>query len=263
MKTSPLICAGALLAAWTGMGLAGQACQLSSPPQRVALLELYTSEGCNSCPPADRWLSALPARGFDRTRVVPLAFHVDYWNELGWVDRFSDPRYSARQRASADRQGASVIYTPQVLLDGRDWRPRDRTAALAAALAAINSQPATTAIRASLRPEAGALRLRGDLVVASATDRPAAQAWVAVFENGLTSEVRSGENASRRLTHDFVVRELVGPFDVPASGTLTLDLALPFRAEGRLERTGVTVFVQRHDTGEILQAAAADAYCPA
>jgi hypothetical protein len=266
MKTLHRACACVLLAAWCHTGAARAAaapCPLASPPQRVALLELYTSEGCNSCPPADRWVSALPAKGFGRARVVPLAFHVDYWNELGWVDRFSHPRYSARQRASADRRGANVIYTPQILLNGRDWRPRDRDAALPAELGALNGQPATTAIRASISREAGALRVRGELVVGNAADRPVAQAWVALFENGLASEVRNGENAGRRLEHDFVVRDLIGPLDVPATGTLALDVTLAARADSRPERTGAAVFVQRRDTGDILQAVAADAHCPA
>ena len=73
-------------------------CNASSGAQRVALLELYTSEGCDSCPPADRWTSALPARGFDATRVITLAYHVDYWNYLGWTDPFAQARFTERQR---------------------------------------------------------------------------------------------------------------------------------------------------------------------
>src|SRR5438270_8352522 len=89
-------------------------CTARSPDHSVALLELYTSEGCDSCPPADRWLSR-----FDQTsvadRVVPLALHVDYWDRLGWKDRFASPAYTERQREQTRRQGSSFVYTPQVM----------------------------------------------------------------------------------------------------------------------------------------------------
>src|SRR5262245_21067783 len=77
---------GACAMLWGPAQLRAESCRLESPPHRVALLELYTSEGCNSCPPADRWLSGLPNRGVSADRAVLLAFHVDYWNQLGWPD---------------------------------------------------------------------------------------------------------------------------------------------------------------------------------
>jgi len=97
-------------------------CESRSAARRVALIELYTSEGCNSCPPADRWLSSLQARGFNADRMVPLAFHVDYWDYLGWRDRFAQAGFSVRQRAQAGRGGARSVYTPQLLLNGADLR---------------------------------------------------------------------------------------------------------------------------------------------
>ncbi len=99
-----------------------ETCETRSAATRVAVLELYTSEGCSSCPPADRWVSSLPAKGFTPDRVIPLAFHVDYWDELGWPDRMAKAQYSARQRMQAGRHRASVVYTPQVLLNGADYR---------------------------------------------------------------------------------------------------------------------------------------------
>src|ERR1700681_2545943 len=97
------------------------ACEAKSPAHAVALVELYTSEGCDSCPPADRWLSQIDdAR--DAHRVVALALHVDYWDRLGWKDRFASATYTERQREQTRRQGAAFVYTPQVLLDGRDFQ---------------------------------------------------------------------------------------------------------------------------------------------
>jgi hypothetical protein len=91
-------------------------CTATSGPARASLLELYTSEGCSSCPPADRWLSQMPPR----RDVVPLAFHVDYWDRLGWKDRFAQAAFSQRQRAR--NRGAGWVYTPQVMLDGAERR---------------------------------------------------------------------------------------------------------------------------------------------
>src|SRR5882672_8121679 len=94
-------------------------CTVRSGPEANALVELYTSEGCSSCPPADRWISSF-ANGADK-RVVPLAFHVSYWDYIGWKDTFADERYTERQRALAKAAGARSVYTPQVILAGRDY----------------------------------------------------------------------------------------------------------------------------------------------
>src|SRR5215218_3837153 len=102
-------------------GIAAE-CTATSARHRVPLLELYTSEGCDSCPPADRWISSLASRGYGSDRVVVLAFHVDYWDRLGWPDRFAQTRFTERQRAINDRNRSRVIYTPQLVLNGKDYR---------------------------------------------------------------------------------------------------------------------------------------------
>ena len=93
-------------------------CQAVSGPRQVQLVELYTSEGCSSCPPADRWLSTLKGR----PDVLAAAFHVAYWDHLGWRDRFASAAFTARQSQQQRSSGARFVYTPQVLVDGRDWR---------------------------------------------------------------------------------------------------------------------------------------------
>ena len=92
-------------------------CSSTAPARAPNVVELYTSEGCSSCPPADKWLAALP-RG---ESVLALAFHVDYWDHLGWRDRFASPAHTARQYALQAGSGARFVYTPQVLVNGRDW----------------------------------------------------------------------------------------------------------------------------------------------
>ncbi len=166
------------------------ACRAASGPHPAVLVELYTSEGCDSCPPADRWLSSLkPGPG-----LVAAEFHVDYWDRLGWKDRFADPGYSARQAAQASRAGARFVYTPQVLVDGREARA-----------GAAMPQPSAPA-RVSVQMQ----RDDADRVTVQVRALPGAPArlalWWALLEDGHVSAVRAGENRGATLHHDHVVR---------------------------------------------------------
>jgi hypothetical protein len=243
-------------------GPASAGCTLASAAHRVTVLELYTSEGCNTCPPADRWLSGLSTQASTMSKVIPLAFHVDYWNQLGWFDRFSQPRFSERQRQIAERNRMHVIYTPQFVLDGRDWRRDNRTDALDAALTSINAQPARATIQAEVSSGSGGLRVRGDIHVPAAADRFATQAWIALFQNGLSTQVQAGENGGKTLYHDFVVRALTGPLRPSANGSISLDHTLPLQAAWNTRQLGLAIFLQRSDTGDVLQAAALSRLCP-
>ncbi len=232
--------------------LASAACKLNSATDRSALVELYTSEGCNSCPPADRWLSNL--RRPEDAGLIALAFHVDYWNRLGWVDRFSQAAFSDRHRQIASRQRSRAIYTPQVIVDGRDFRSWRDPSAFSAAVAEIRRDQPGAQIRGSAERDGQFLHLNGEVRL---RDRavPAA-AFIAVVENGLITEVRAGENAGRKLSHDYVVRALVGPLPPTPDGTIALNQALRLDRSWRTDQLGVAVFVQNPATGEVLQAAA-------
>jgi hypothetical protein len=122
-------------------------CRAQSPSHTVALIELYTSEGCDSCPPADRWLSQIDARG---DAVVALSLHVDYWDRLGWKDRFANAALTARQYDEMQRQQTAFVYTPQVIVQGRDFRHWGVRGEPAASIAAINA--GRRAQRSSSRP---------------------------------------------------------------------------------------------------------------
>jgi hypothetical protein len=114
-------------------------CSVTSTDKRVSLLELYTSEGCSSCPPADSWLSELETAGYRRDHVVPLALHVDYWDYIGWKDRFARAEFTARQRQAASKESLGFVYTPQVMLNGRDFRRWQSPARLKQTLQNANS----------------------------------------------------------------------------------------------------------------------------
>ena len=246
----------------SGVGPAAAAgCQVHSAQHRVTVLELYTSEGCNSCPPADRWLSALPQRGIDSSMVIPLAFHVDYWNQLGWPDRFSQARFSERQRQIADRLKSGAIYTPQLVLDGRDLRLIGGMDKLQKVLAATNRQPASATIELRVEPISQGAAITAQVSVTDPTLRASAEAWIAVYENGLSSQVSRGENAGKQLFHDFVVRELAGPFAIDRDGHAEPKHTVRSGADWSPKNVSVAVLVQRKDSGEYLQATVTPLAC--
>jgi hypothetical protein len=169
---------------------------LQSPSAQVSLLELYTSEGCNSCPPADRWLSKLKADPRLWRHVVPVAFHVDYWDYLGWRDRFAAPAFSERQRRYAESEALSQVYTPGLILAGREWRQWFSRPQLK-----LEPGPAVGSLR--LAVDKGQIEAR--FTPAAETRAEALELHVAVLGFGLESAVQAGENRGRTLTHDFVV----------------------------------------------------------
>ncbi|MGH8661418.1 MAG: DUF1223 domain-containing protein [Burkholderiales bacterium] len=232
-------------------------CAAESGARRVALLELYTSEGCNSCPPADRWVSGLAERGYTPERVVALAFHVDYWNYLGWPDPFSRAQYSERQRMASLRNRARVIYTPQLLLNGRDYRRGLVFDDIGERLDALSRDTARAAIRLQLRTEdPRGLAVTGTATVAEVAARGGAQAFLGLYENDLSNEVTAGENRGKRLRHDFVVRELAGPFPVDAGGEARLRHHFNLEPRWKPGHLHVAAFVQNERSGDVLQSLA-------
>lgn len=208
---------GGLLAAAAGLPVAqaAQQCEARSGAVPPAVVELYTSEGCSSCPPADRWLSTLKGR----PGVVALAFHVNYWDYLGWPDRFATAATTERQRQLQRASGARYVYTPQITLNGRDW-PRwpGELPPLAAATA-----PALT-----LQREDGQFTATVAAAPPAASQRQLAGYW-AVLEDGHRSAVRAGENAGVTLAHDHVVRlyQPVAPWPANESRRWSLTLLEP------------------------------------
>jgi hypothetical protein len=250
-------CACALLVAATGVALesaaqtaSSAACEFQSGPTRARLLELYTSEGCDSCPPADRWLSKLPSQ-VAGGMVVPLAFHVDYWDALGWKDAYAQAAFSKRQSEAASRAASRVVYTPQFMLDGRDMRPWG-DASLNAAIKRSESARAGADLRVNLKREAQGFRVSAE---AQLTSRPPGAAlYLALTQNNISTAVKAGENRGVTLKHDHVVRQWVGPLLPDAAGRVSKDMVLPLPAGAAHEDLAVVAFVQSGPGGEVLQA---------
>jgi hypothetical protein len=228
--------------------LATASCSVQSPPQRVALVELYTSQGCSSCPPADRWLAALP-REFRADQVLPVALHVGYWDYIGWKDPFARREFNDRQRRLAKLAGERSVYTPGVFVDGRPLAAWADGARFAAAVAAIQARPAGANI--SLTVEALDTQ-RLALRVAAATAAPAgpAELYVAVLHSGLATDIQAGENRGATLRNDHVARDWSGPHPLGAAQRLTL--ALP--AGATPSQLSLLAFVQDGQSGQVLQA---------
>ncbi|MCC6380662.1 MAG: DUF1223 domain-containing protein [Burkholderiales bacterium] len=233
---------------------ADPACRAVSGAGTLPLVELYTSEGCSSCPPADRWISKSFAPGTDG-RAGVLAFHVDYWDRLGWPDRFARAEWSKRQDSIARASASPTVYTPQVLLQGRDFDWRD-----AGALRSI-ARASAKAPRAEISVEARRID-RAVFVVAKAripspADRGGARLLVAFTDSGHITDVKRGENEGVVLRHEHVVRALATSGAPDRAGMLALDatFALPADAGGHPR---VVVFVERDARREILQSMTLD-----
>jgi hypothetical protein len=195
----------ALLFASLAIAAAGAA-----PPQRPptpVLVELFTSEGCSSCPPADALLATLvreqPVRGAE---IVALSLHVDYWDHQGWKDPFSSKAFTVRQQAYARIFGEDRVYTPQMVVDGRDEFIGSDAAAARARVESAAARPHLP-LRLEARASAGGVRLSIDLPAAPPDAEPI-DVMIALAEDDLSSVVRRGENGGRTLTHVAVVRKL-------------------------------------------------------
>ncbi len=187
---------GVLLAVLCGSGggVVASDLTLQSGPQQTVMIELYTSEGCNSCPPAEKFVNSLVGNEQLWTTYIPLAFHVDYWDYLGWRDRFATAANSQRQRRYGKVLQARTIYTPEFFVNGKEWRR-----------GFFGGMPPASSNKV------GILRVLFQNGQLTATFMPqnkyhkSLQLHVAVLGMGLTSNIRAGENAGRHTTHQFVV----------------------------------------------------------
>lgn len=208
----------------------------AAPPPPV-VIELFTSEGCSSCPPAEE----LFARLVDEPGVIALGFHVDYWNKLGWTDPYSRPEWSRRQGRYSATFAANQVYTPQLVAGGVAECVGSDETKVRAAIAAARTAPSPARVTLVVaKPVAGKLPVAARYDTSGDIEVKPLALVVALFEDGLATEVRSGENAGQKLTHQRVVRHLVLPVLTGTAG----QLELPLDPAWRVDRLGVAAFVQ-------------------
>ena len=213
MPAHPALFASLLAGALTfGVPLGETAVDSSPPPSppedsaRAVVVELFTSEGCSSCPPADRLLRSLvkQARADDRP-VYALSFHVDYWNRLGWTDPYSDASYSRRQQRYVSALGVDA-YTPQIVVNGSEVMVGSRSRSVRQAITAALDDPSAVRVMLDASPAGDSLQLRYRLL---GTLPPRGEVHLAIVERGLSQSVPRGENAGRTLRHANVVRQFL------------------------------------------------------
>lgn len=229
-------------------------CTAQSAATVTPVIELYTSEGCSSCPPADKWLSTLKAKDATKPATAVIqAFHVGYWDYIGWVDRFATPAHTSRQKQISAWNKQNGIYTPQMVLNGQDWRGwssvgRFNTSTPTSKEIASSSislqQIGTDQFEATVSPVAG---------------QTGTQAWSAywtVTEHGHSSRVKAGENKGETLLHDYVVRQYTPVGDYAAGTAQKLSLRSVSATPGHARQVNLVVFDPK--TGKTIQAVSAN-----
>ena len=225
-------------------------CGARTGAQPPTVVELYTSEGCSSCPPADRWLSGQPTS----PQLLALAFHVDYWDSLGWQDRFASPSHTQRQRQWQQAMGTRFVYTPQVVVNGADWRdlpgPLPARAPVATtALPSIHLQQQGHTLTADVQPP-----------TSPAPAHTQFSGYWAVLEDGLQTAVKSGENKGTLLRHDHVVRRYVPIPPWPAGSAQRFSLTLDGDRSTQSRAIQAVLVIEAPLTRAPVQAVALD--CP-
>lgn len=213
-------------------------------------LELFTSQGCSSCPAAEEILSGWGKGAFKRGEVIPLAFHVDYWDYIGWTDPFSSKDFAQRQRNYAKKWGESAIYTPQMVVDGKIGFSGADFMRLKDEIARRSGKAPRGQLKLECRLSGGNLK-----VLFSASELEAGRLYLALFENDLQTEVDKGENWGRSLQGDFIVRSF-GSVDVPIEGRAQ-ERNVPVKEEWKPKNMGAVLFYQDASSLEIVASTAA------
>ena len=233
-----------------GTGIAGnEPLSLRSSDTITPVIELYTSEGCSSCPPADNFLSQLGETVDEKFRAIPLAFHVDYWNWLGWKDPFSKAAYTERQRFLADVNSQRSMYTPELLVSGKEVRGGMD---IVERVNFANQQESRVDIMLTIEGrDAG--RISAEIAFDNMAGESGVEFHVAIFENDIVRQIKGGENKGRTLTYNYLVRHWSTPM-LLAKGKSTKQLTLAIGSDWEHANLGMAVVVVNGLTGETLQA---------
>ncbi|HSN26549.1 MAG TPA: DUF1223 domain-containing protein [Kofleriaceae bacterium] len=224
MRALPLL----LLAGVAGCATASGETRADDAP---VVVELFTSQGCSSCPPADELLARLAHAGqVNGRRIAPLAFHVDYWNDLGWADPFSLPAWTERQRQYANALGDDRVYTPELVVAGARGMVGSQSERVIGAIATAPKQ----------QPVAAKATWAAASVTVEATAPADADVLVAIYEDGTKTKVTRGENSGSTLGGERVVRRLERVAEAGKTGRLTIAL-------GPWQASGAVAFAQRRD----------------
>lgn len=220
---------------------------LKSETKTPVLVELYTSEGCSSCPPAERALASLQKeQPHQNAEIITLAFHVDYWNHLGWQDRFSSPLFSQRQQFYANKLNNGTSYTPQMVVDG-SYEFVGSNAGKAKQF--INEAAKVTKAKIEIEKNGESLKVK----ISDIPKHENATVYLAIAENNLSSDVKKGENSGVKLEHISVVRELrlLGSLSAENQNFAAENL-LQIQPDWKKENLKLVVFIQEKQSRKII-----------
>jgi hypothetical protein len=243
-----LLCA--FFANYTGIASAGN-CTSQSGAKRQAVVELYTSEGCSSCPPAEQWLGK--QFGATDPAAIAVAFHVVYWDYLGWKDAWAKPEFTQRQRWLSAKQGLSTIYTPGIFLSGQEWRDWDNQQDLKIQLSRLKQQDATIILRLDQNEASPQVKIAARATDPSKPIDPAIQIFIATTRAPFSNKVNAGENRGEILNHAHVVRQWLGPYLVNPQGVVNATATL------QSDDQNIIAIAQNIKTGHVVQAVKAKA----
>jgi hypothetical protein len=222
----------------------------------VVVLELFTSQGCSSCPPADRVLTKIGKDPDLAGRVIPLAYHVDYWDYIGWKDPFASELWSNRQRDYAHKAFETRrIYTPQIVINGRSHLVGSNASAVHQNIVKAAAAPNAAQISATRTPDGKGIKISATAVLGEDAAAPL-RVVVVVYENKLTTRVTRGENTGRTLENDHIVRKLIGAGSVSgkAGSSVTVDTTVVLDPTWKAGNVGFVVMLQDPKSMAILGA---------
>jgi hypothetical protein len=227
--------------------------QAKSSTKQMPIVELFTSEGCGACPPADRWAKQLPNHGLDDNHVVVLGFHIDYLNDRkGWVDKFAKSEFSDRQRQLVLLNLYKTVFTPQIIISGETvhaWEKHANTL-----IKAIGDLDAKADIELSVHKANDQFVIDTKTKVSGEANRANSKLYIAITEDGIKNFAYGGDNRGTEFNHQNLVREWLGPFDLNLAGDTVTTTKIMINPEWQQQKLSVVAVVQNLDDGFVLQA---------
>lgn len=223
-----------------------------SGAKQVAVMELFVSEGCGLCPPAERWARELPEQGLDEDKLIALTFHVDYLNDKkGWIDRFAKHRYTQRQQQLARINLYKTVFTPGIFIGGEifhNWQQQGKKA-----INFINGFDAEADITLDAEKDGASVSIVSHVSVMGEQNQQQAKLYLALIEDNIISEIRGGDNIGAVFNHQNLVRRWLGPFDLNANGTTELTTELKLNESWKQQDLTLVALVQNLHDGYVLQ----------
>jgi len=232
--------------------LFAQTWQAESGDTQLAVLELFTAEGCGLCPAADRWVHKLPEQGITDDQLIILGFHIDYLNDhKGWVDRFSSPVFSDRQRQQAQLNLYQTVYTPEFVVSGEvihNWQKHVKDV-----VQAVNGFEPEASINLNVVEQQDELVIDSQISIQGNENKQYSKLYLAVTEDDIISKVNGGDNAGATFNHQHLVRTWLGPFDLNENGETKISSVIKIDDEWKLDKVSIVAVVQNLEDGFVLQ----------